>query len=167
MSVSKIDIENKSFSKSFRGYHPAAVDHFLNEVADAMGALADEKRELARRVEHLEQKLDEHKEREETLRDTLMTTQKMIDELKANAQKESQLILDDAHSRAESILNQAHQRLAQIHEDITELKRQRTQFEVKLRGTLEAHLKILDMDASEEEQYDNLENKLKFFKKAT
>ncbi|SKA81243.1 DivIVA domain-containing protein [Desulfobaculum bizertense] len=166
MAVSKIDILNKAFGRSFRGYTCADVDAFLQDVADTMGELAENNRGLENRISMLEQALEEHKSREKTLRDTLMTTQKMMDDMKATAQKEAQLIIDAANAKAETLLNQAHNRLAQIHGDISELKKQRTQFEVKLRSILDAHLRMLELDRQEEETLDAAEQKLKFLKKA-
>lgn len=167
MPVSKIDIDNKRFGRTFRGYDPREVDAFLLELSEEMGDLSDERQRLQESVARLENLLDEHKQREQTLRDTLMTTQKMIDQLKANARKEAQLIIDEAQARAEDVLNQSHLRLAQIHDDIVELKRQRTQFEVKLKSLLDAHQKMLELESREQEELDSMESKLKFFKKAT
>ncbi|EPR42176.1 DivIVA domain-containing protein [Desulfovibrio sp. X2] len=165
--LTKIDIDNKTFSRRFRGYDKREVDAFLQEVSEVLGETADQRQRLQETVERLEGLLDEHKQREQTLRDTLMTTQKMIDQLKANARKEAQLIVDEAQGKAEEILNQAHLRLAQIHNDIVELKRQRTQFEVKLKSLLDAHQKLLELESREQEEIDSVESKLTFFKKAT
>jgi cell division initiation protein len=85
--------------------------------------------------------------------------------MKVNAQKESKLLVSEAEVKAERILNNAHNRLAQIHEDIAELKRQRTQFELKLRATIETYQKMLDMQKEEEAEAADLESKLKFFTK--
>ena len=115
---------------------------------------------------HLDSTVKEYKQREETLRDTLITTQKMVDDLKATARKEAQLIIDQAQSKAETLLQQAHNRLAQIHEDISELKRQRTQFEMQLKGLLETHLSILETKDPEIERVESVEAKLKYLKKA-
>lgn len=164
--ISKIDILNRTFSKSFRGYDRYEVDQAVQEAAEALGALSEERKELLNRVEILEKDLEEHRSREKTLRDTLMTTQKMIDDLKATAQKEAQLIIDAANSKADNMLNQAHMRLAQLHEDISELKKQRTQFEVKLRSILDTHMSLLEMDKEEREALEESENKLKFIRKA-
>jgi len=101
------------------------------------------------------------------LRDTLLSTQKMVEEIKTTARKEAELIVEEARMRAREIVQQAHMRLAQIHDDITELKRQRTQFEVKLRSLLEAHLQMLEIERQEQGQFEALESKLTFFKKAT
>lgn len=166
MNLSKIDVVNKKFSKQFRGYNVQEVEQFMQEMGETLGDLAEDKTVLEDKAARLETLLEEHKQREETLRDTLMTTQKMIDQLKATARKEAQLIIEEAQQKAEEILNQAHLRLAQIHDDITELKRQRTQFEVKLRSLLDAHFQILDMENQEQEEIEALESKLKFFKKA-
>lgn len=164
--ISKIDILNREFPKRFRGYDRAEVDQAMQEAAEALGAVSEECERLKQTVAHLEANLAEHRSREETLRDTLVTTQRMIDDVKATAQKEAQLIIDAANSKADTMLNQAHMRLAQLHEDISELKKQRTQFEVKLRSILDAHMSLLEMDKEEREALEDSENKLKFIRKA-
>ncbi|OEU70672.1 MAG: arabinan synthesis protein [Desulfovibrio sp. S3730MH75] len=166
MSLSKIDLLNKKFSKSLFGYSKSEVDQLLTELAEVLGVTADEKKQLLKKVDRRESTISEFRQREETLRDTLMTTQKMIDDLKTTARKEAELIINEAHSRAEVILQQAHNRLAQIHEDINELKRQRTRFEVELKAVLESHLKTLEISSPELEKVEAIEAKLKFFKKA-
>ncbi len=166
MNLSKIDLLNKKFSKSLFGYSKSEVDQLLAELAEVLGVTADEKKQLLKKVARRESTIGEFRQREETLRDTLMTTQKMIDDLKTTARKEAELIINEAHSRAEVILQQAHNRLAQIHEDINELKRQRTRFEVELKAVLESHLKTLEISSPELEKVEAIEAKLKFFKKA-
>jgi cell division initiation protein len=164
--ITKIDILNKEFAKRFRGYDRVEVDQALQEAAEALGAVSEECERLKATVSNLEANLAEHRSREETLRDTLVTTQRMVDDVKATAQKEAQLIIDAANSKADTMLNQAHMRLAQLHEDISELKKQRTQFEVKLRSILDAHMSLLEMDKEEREALEDSENKLKFIRKA-
>jgi len=166
MKVSKIDVLNKIFTRSFRGYTCAEVDAFLQDAAQSLGDLAEAREALETRMAVLEEALGEHKSREATLRDTLVTTQRMMDDMKANAQKEAQLIIDAANQKAEVMLNQTHQRLAQLHGDISELKKQRTQFEIKLRSILDAHLRMLEADKEEQEKLDDAESKLKFLTKA-
>ena len=165
MSVSKIDILNRTFTRRMRGYDRAEVDAFMAESAETVGEMTERISRLEDTVANLENALGEHRSREQTLRDTLVTTQKMIDDIKAQAQKEAQLILDAANAKAETMLNQAHQRLAQIHDDISELKKQRTQFEVKLRSILELHLKLLEQDKEEQAAFEEAESKLKYLKK--
>ncbi len=164
MTVSKIDILNRAFTRRMRGYDRAEVDAFMTEAAETVGDLTEDVAGLEGRVASLENALDEHRSREQTLRDTLVTTQKMIEDIKSQAQKEAQLILDAANAKAENMLNQAHLRLAQIHDDISELKKQRTQFEVKLRSILELHLKLMEQDKEEQAALEEAESKLKYLK---
>ena len=88
----------------------------MQEVAETVGKLAEERKLLLARIADMEASLDEHRGRERTLRDTLMTTQRMTDEMKATAQREAQLIIDAANAKSDSLVNQAHLRVAQVHE---------------------------------------------------
>lgn len=165
MDISKVDILNKKFSSSLVGYKKQDVEAFLQEVADEMGLLAEQKENIERKKRALEEKLKEHKAREETLQNTLLTTQKMTDDIKANAQKQAELIIRESQAKSEDILRHAHKRLAQIHEDISELKKQRAHFEIKLRSMIESHLKLLDSQDEDNLQLEEAESKLKFLQK--
>jgi cell division initiation protein len=142
------------------------VESFLHKVAEEMSSLLKSIDELKRELEGKERHLSEHQEREQTLRNTLVSAQKTVEQMKLNAEKESKLLVSEAEVKAERILNNAHNRLAQIHEDIAELKRQRTQFELKVRATIETYQKMLDMQKEEEAEAEDLESKLRFFKKS-
>ncbi|WP_291322457.1 DivIVA domain-containing protein [Desulfonatronospira sp.] len=166
MDISKIDILNKKFSTSVLGYKKNDVEMFLQEVADYVGELAEKKSLLDQNIKYLEEKLKEHRSREEVLQSTLLTTQKMTDDIKANANKQAKIIVQEAQSKAEDILRQAHKRLAQIHEDISELKKQRAHFEIKLRSMIESHLKLLESHDEEHLHLEEAESKLTFLQKS-
>jgi len=166
MSVSKIDLLNKRFSKKMFGYSRLEVDQFLLEAADTMGAMADSQKEMRKKMKRLEAAVLEYRKRDETLRDTLMSTQKMVDDLKVQASREAQLILDEARSKAQTTIQKGHNRLAQIHEEVEAVKRQRTQFEIQLKALLDSHLKMLEHDDPDIEKMEELESKLTYLKKA-
>ena len=177
MNLSKIDCLNKKFPRRLMGYAVHEVDQFLAEIAEVLGEYAEMKKELVRRIKRMEGQLMEYKQRDETLRDTLMSTQKMVDELKVAAGREAELILDEAHGRAEEIvreargkseetLREAHARLTQVTEDIGSLKRQRNQFRVQIKGIVQSHLSMLEPD-EEEQKAEEQESKLTYLKKAT
>lgn len=166
MHLTPLDIQQKQFRvRLVRGYDPKEVEAFLSSVADLVSGLLKEKDDLARELGEKHRQLNEHRDREKTLKNTLVSAQKAVEQMKANAEKEARLLVSEAEVKAERILNNAHGRLAQIHEDITELKRQRTQLEMKLRSTIETYLKMLDMQQEEEAGIADLESKVKFFAK--
>ncbi|RQD66770.1 DivIVA domain-containing protein [Desulfonatronovibrio magnus] len=166
MEISKIDILNKKFSSTLIGYSKHDVEIFLQDLADYVGFLSEHNMNLEKSVKVLEEKLDEYKSREEILKDTLLSTQKMTDDIKSNAQKQGKLIIRESQAKAEDILRHAHKRLAQIHEDISELKKQRAHFEIKLRSMIESHLKLLDSQDEANDRLEEAESKLKFLSKA-
>merc|ERR1711879_908776 len=117
---------------------------------------------LKKKIKQLEQSVKEYRQRDETLRDTLMSTQKMVDDLKVTASREAQLIIDEARANADAPVQKGHNRLAQIHEEIESLKRQRTQFEVQLKGLLKSHMEMIELsNGPEKEKTEELESKLK------
>ena len=166
MTISKIDLLNRKFAKRLWGYAPEEVDQLMAEVAEMLGAVAEERKHLIKKVKRMESSVEEFRQRDETLRDTLMSTQKMVDDIKGGAQREAQLLLDEARGKAEGMVQQGHNRLAQLYEDIENLKRQRSQFEIQLRGLLETHLRVLDSDDPAVSRLESLESKLKFLRKA-
>ena len=159
MSVSRIDVLNRSFGKSLRGYDTDEVDAFLQEVAETLGRLSEERTLLANRVSLLEAELVSFRERESTLRDTLMTTQRMTEGLKATAQREAQVIVAEAQARAENIINQSGLKLARLQESILNAKKMKAQLGMRLRAVAEEHLRLLDMDRQDDEaEYQPAEN---------
>ena len=136
MSVSKIDLLNKQFSRGMLGYSRMEVDQFMLELSDVLGDAADGQKDMRKKIKRLEKSIKEYRQRDETLRDTLMSTQKMVDDLKVTASKEAQLIIDEARTKADATVQKGHNRLAQVHEEIETLKRRRSQFEVQLKGLL-------------------------------
>ena len=150
MSVSRIDVLNRSFAKSLWGYDTDEVDAFLQEVAETLGRLSEERTLLTNRVSLLEAELVSFRERESTLRDTLMTTQRMTEGLKATAQREAQVIVAEAQARAENIINQSGLKLARLQESILNAKKMKAQLSMRLRAVAEEHLRLLDMDREDD-----------------
>ena len=103
MNITPLDIRQKQFSTSFRGFNISEVDSFLEEVTSQMEALVREVEFLKEQNASLDAQLAEFRLTEKNLRDTLMAAQKMSEELKASAEKESRLKLKEAEMEAEKI----------------------------------------------------------------
>jgi cell division initiation protein len=150
MAVNRIDLLNHTFSRVLRGYDPEEVDSYLQDIADTMAQLGDERVRLANMVAQLEERLAAYGEREDALRETLLASQRMMEEVKLSAQKEAQLIIDSAQNRAENLTNQANLRLARIFDEISEARKLKAQFEFKVRSVIEGHLKLLELGQMED-----------------
>ena len=161
MEIAPSDIRQQKFKVRFRGFDIEEVDEFLDQLADEFAALHTKIERTSKDVQRLEKENKEYREREETFKRALVSSQKVIEQMKENARKSAELIISHAEVKAEKTLNRAHTRLAQLHEDIAELKRQRIQLETRIRSILEAHSKLLEVD-KEEMAVNDEESKLAY-----
>jgi cell division initiation protein len=144
MELSPPEITQREFRRKLRGYDPEEVHTFLEQIAEEMTRLVQEATERTAQTQRLEAQVRILQERDDSVRNTLVSAQKMMDEIKANASREADMLLKETELKAEGLLEQAHRRLAQIQGEIAELIRQRDVFAAKLRGLLKTHLELLE-----------------------
>src|SRR5215813_4165802 len=89
MRITPMDMRQQRFKTAMRGYDRTEVVAFLTEAADDYEHAMREIDRLRGDLMRLEALLGEHRERENNLRDTLITAQRVTDELKENAQTEA------------------------------------------------------------------------------
>jgi cell division initiation protein len=162
MKITPLEIQQQQFRLRFRGFDVREVDGFLEKMADAFETIGDENKQLQEEIRRLKGDIRGFREREESFKRAMLNSQKVLDQIKGNARKAGELIIAESEVHAQKILNGAHNRLAQLHEDIAELKRQRMQIEVQIRAVLEAHTKLLEMGQAEMDAVDQDDAKLKF-----
>ncbi len=166
MKITPLDIQNQQFKIKFRGFDVREVDTFLEQLADSFEALLSGNKNLLEEIRRLKLEVQGYKKREETFKRAMLNSEKVLEQMKQNAQKSSELIIADAEVKAEKILNRAQNRLAQLHEDITELKRQRMQIEVQIRSIIESHSKLLEIGTEESRSKEEEDDKLKLLKQS-
>jgi cell division initiation protein len=164
MKITALDIQQQQFKIRFRGFDIHEVDAFLEQMSDTFESLQGENERLREEISRLALEFQGYKEREETFKRAMLNSQKVLEQMKANAQKSAELIIADAEVKAEKSLSRAHNRLAQLHGDITELKRQRMQIETQISSTIEAHTKLLEMGKEEMKTRDEEDSKLTLLK---
>ncbi len=144
MEISPLEITQREFGRKLRGLDPDEVRAFLEQVAEEMTRLLQQATDQTSLVQRLEAQIRGFQEREDAVRDTLVTAQKMTEDIKGGAKREADLIIKESELRAEKLLEQAHQKLGQVHAEIAELRRQRDLFAARLRGHLKTHNDLLD-----------------------
>lgn len=147
MRISPIDIQQQQFKSRPFGYEKSGVDRFLESLAEELERLLRQNQDLQEELAHTKASLGEMRAREETLKETLVTTQKVTEELKANARREVDVLMAEAEIKAERLMRNAEERRVQLIEEIQETKRQKIDFEVSLRGLLEKHIRMLDLNS--------------------
>lgn len=145
MRLSPLDIQSQQFRQRFRGFDPREVETFLELAASDFEELIRENGKLKETLARLGNQYDELKQREQTLKETMMTAQKITEDMKASARKEAEIILREAELKAEKMLDDAHRKVASLSDQIVEIKRIRAQFETSVRAAAQGHLKMLDV----------------------
>ncbi len=154
MKVTPLDIQQKRFHVAFRGYDRNEVDQFLDLVRDEMESLVREVTGLREFRESYEERQKQLVEKEETVKSTMLTTQKLSEELKENARKEAGLILKDAEVRGQQTVNGAQQEKLRLEADIRELKRRRHLFLQDMKKVIQMHLEMVNYEESGDEFKD-------------
>jgi cell division initiation protein len=150
--VTPIEIQNRRFSRKWRGVDPVEVESFLILVGEEIEDLARAKSELESRVRGLEAENAEHRERERTLRDTLLSAHRASEDIRGAARKEAELIVLQAEDSSERLTHHALQRSAEIEKAIEDLKIQRTHFRLQVEKLIELVQKTLEFDRLEDEK---------------
>lgn len=144
MKVTPLDIRRKEFKRSMRGYSDEEVDVFLDDVADEFERIFQENMELSDRVQRLEEQIAGHVQMRDALEKTLISAQMQSDEMKANARKEGELILQEAELKAREIVNESYSETQRVQQALIQLKHLEEDFRFKFRSLLEGHLKLLN-----------------------
>ena len=139
MRVAPLDMRQQRFKTVFRGFDKAEVVGFLTEAADDYEHALREIDRLRQDLGRVESLLTEHRDRESNLRNTLLTAQRLSDEIKDAAQNEARLVVKEAQGRSDLLLQKAALRLDEVERDINEMRLRRRGVE----GSLEASIQAL------------------------
>ena len=102
------EIREISFRRAGKnGYNAADVDEFIDEVTATVEQLIAEKEDCVRKMDILAGKIEQYREDEETVRNALLTSQKLSDSTIKEAQSKAEYIVKSAEKKSRSILTEA------------------------------------------------------------
>jgi cell division initiation protein len=161
MKITPIDISGHRFAKKMRGYDPEEVRSFLNLVSGEFEKLVIETNSQKEELAQIRASIADYKERERILKETLLTAQKLAEDIKDEARKEARLIQKEAEMKGTQLIDQAARKVTELEGVIQTLRVERDAFAQRVRSAVEQHLRVLDMHRQEEE----VEDRLRFMKK--
>jgi cell division initiation protein len=138
MNVSPLDLRQQKFRSAFRGVDPVEVSSFLLAVADDYEQALREADRLRQEVARLEMVVRGHVEQEKSLQNTLITAQKLADDIKAGAEEGAARVVREAESRAQLLIEKAQARAEDVQRDIDGLKLKRRDVETSLEASIQA-----------------------------
>lgn len=149
-NLTPLEIQKQVFARKLKGFDPAEVRAYLQLVAEEIEILIRDIDRLSRENGMLREDLDDHNQRERILKDTLLSAQKVSEEVRANARKEAELIVKDAELLSERLVSQAMTRVHDLERTIQDLKVERRSARNKLQATLDTIQQLLMLDAEQE-----------------
>ena len=138
MKVTPLDLRQQKFRTVVRGFDRAEVEAFLSETADDYEQALRDADRLRDELTRAQASLEEHRESERNLRNTLLTEQRLADEIKANAETEAKRIVREAESRADLLQQKMQSRHEDIQREIDGLRLKRRDVESSLEATIAA-----------------------------
>ena len=157
MKITPLDIQKNEFPAARKGYDIDEVRAFLQLVSEEFEQALKENMELKDRVNALMEECQEYKSREKILKNTLLTAQKMSEDVKERANKEANLIIKEAELKADRVVSQAQVKATQIESSITELKIQRNQVRMRLQASIDQLQDLLRMQEDEDERDEKIQ----------
>ena len=144
MKLTPMDISNKEFKKSFRGYDSDEVDEFINEIIENYEELYKENSRLKENLSRVNEKLEHYVKIENTIQNTLLLAQNAAEQARESSQKESDLIIRNANETAKKILDKAHNDVISVNDDYEKVKQDFIKFRAKFRNFMNAQTETFD-----------------------
>lgn len=148
--LTPLEIQKQTFPRVLKGYNVDDVRAYLHLVAEEIERVIRENDRLARENAILREDLEDHSNRERILKDTLLSAQKVAEDLTANARKEAELIVKDAELLSERLIGQTMQRIAELEKAIGDLKIERQGTRNRLQATIDTIQQMIVFDAEQE-----------------
>ena len=156
MKVTPLDLRQQQFKTVMRGYDRGEVQAFLLEAADDYETALRDCDALRGDMTRLQGVIEQHQGQEQNLRNTLMTAQKLADDIKDQARQEAALIIREAEGRADLLLQRTQARLEDVQREIEGLRMKRREVETDigaLVSTLNSTLEFIrEQDARAREE---------------
>ena len=144
--VTPIDIQQKRFHVVFRGYDRTEVETFLDLVRDEMETIYRDVTELREFRQSYDERLRELTDREETVKNTMLMTQKLMEDQKDNARREAAVIIKDAEVRSLQFMKNAQDEKAKLEVEIQELKRRKHHYLQDIKKVIEMHREMVSFE---------------------
>lgn len=148
IDLTPLDVRKKrgDFRKLMRGYDPSEVDTFLELVAERLEELVKETLTLRERTERLQEQVTQLSGREHAVQDALVTAQELRGEIRAQAQREADLLKREAEAEGRRLLAEADQEAEARRASLVGLERRRQRFLGAFRQLLERELDTLAVE---------------------
>lgn len=137
------DVLEKKFKTVFRGYDPEEVESYLNTLASEIKSFIDEINMLKHYSQKQEDELNDFRAKEDTLNNALLSSQRFIDNMKAETEKNAQQVLDEARNEGRRLVQVELKEVERLKKQQQVLRRENKQFMDRIRYIINEHEELL------------------------
>jgi DivIVA domain-containing protein len=142
--LTPLDVRRFDFGRAFRGYDPARVDQFRDQVADELDRLGRINQDLDQKARSFHEQLRAFRERDRALNDALVSAQQLRQETKEQAEREAMLIVREAQGEGERLLEEVRGEVRRVQAELDALERARRSYLSQTRALISRHLSEID-----------------------
>jgi cell division initiation protein len=151
VSLTPVEIRHVKLPRRPLGYGRGAVEALLADVVASYEDVWRDRADLRDELERLEAEVARYKELDVLLRNSLVSAERAADELRAQAGKEADTILEEARLRARDIVALAEAERERVRTDVRRLKALEADVRAGYRAFLLAALDRLEAETAERE----------------
>ncbi len=152
LKVTPLDLRQLKLSTAMRGFDKAEVTSLMREAAEGYEQALRENERLRQEIGRLEGALTQFRDLESGLKNTLMSAQKVADDMRDNAAQEAARIIREAEGRAELQVQRAESRLDDVQREIDGLKLKRREAETGIESLIATLHYTLDFIKDQEQR---------------
>ena len=120
--ISPLEIQEKEFSRSLKGFKEDEVNEFLDRITLDLERILEENRQLRAEKEQLTEELKKYKSSESAVLDTLETAKALMGDISASAEKRAQILLKNAEMEAQNMQREAKKAIERMNEESAALR---------------------------------------------
>lgn len=146
------EIREVSFRRAGKnGYNAADVDEFIDDVTDTVEQLLAEKNDCLRKMDILAGKIEQYREDEETVRNALLTSQKLSDTKIREAQDRADYLIKSAERKSRAILTEAEMATEREKDKFEALHSETAKLRSEIIALYKRHLAMVEEMPKEED----------------
>src|SRR6266853_1909169 len=134
--LTPLDVRRYDFGRAFRGYNPARVDQFRDQVAEEMERLTRINQDLDSKARSFHEQLRAFRERDKALNDALIAAQQLRGEVREQAERER-------------IIEAAKSDVRRMEEELDNLDRSRRTYLAQMRTLIARQLSEVEASDSQ------------------
>lgn len=145
--LTSLDVRRFDFGRALRGYNPAKVEQFRDQIAEEFERLARINQDLDSKARSFHEQLRAFRERDKALNEALVSAQQLRGELREQAEREAELVLREARAEGERLVEAARAEVRRMEQELDALDRSRRTYLAQMRSLLARQLS--EVEASE------------------